>query len=96
MYKSDLGLYFAHNIPTFFIGFIGLVFSLTLLPFWCYHFQLAISGVTTREDIKFRKHSEQIGMSQNSKWKNLITSWCGPLQPSLDLIFSNFYEFFSI
>ncbi|CAF2477844.1 unnamed protein product [Rotaria sp. Silwood2] len=84
MYKNDPGLYFAYNIPSFFIGFIAFVLLFALASFWCYHLGLAMSGATTREDIKFQRHSKEIGISQGSKWRNLIVSWCGPLQPSVN------------
>jgi hypothetical protein len=81
-YKDDPGLYFAHNIPSFFIGFLSLMLSFTLSSFWFYHCGLAMSGATTREDIKFRKHSKENESPRGSRWKNLIISWCGPLQTS--------------
>lgn len=83
IYKDDPGLYFAHNIPSFFIGFIAFMLFFTLVSFWCYHCGLAMSGATTREDIKFQRQSKERGAPQGSKLKNLMTSWCGPLQPSL-------------
>jgi hypothetical protein len=87
IYKDDPGLYFAYNIPSFFVGFIGLVLFLTLSSFWCYHCGLAMSGATTREDIKFQRHSKENGIPQGSRWKNILVSWCGPLQPPL-VVFS--------
>lgn len=81
-YKSDPGLFLAYNIPSFFIGFIALSLVFTLASFWCYHCGLAMSGATTREDIKFQRHSKEQGHATGSKWKNLIVSWCGPLQPA--------------
>ncbi|CAF3418929.1 unnamed protein product [Rotaria socialis] len=84
IYKNDPGLYFAYNIPTFFVGFIAFVFVATLAPFWCYHLGLALTGVTTREDIKSRREEKQAGIPQSSKCTNLVVSWCGPLQPSVD------------
>ncbi|CAF1150239.1 unnamed protein product [Adineta steineri] len=83
-YKNEPGLYLAYNIPSFFIGFISIMLFFTLLSFWCYHCGLAMSGATTREDIKFQRHSKESGIPQGSKWKNLIVSWCGPLQPSVN------------
>jgi hypothetical protein len=83
MYKNDSGLYFIYNIPTFFLGFIAFMLLFTLLSFWFYHCGLAMSGVTTREDMKFQRQSKENRILQGSKWKNLIASWCGPLQPSL-------------
>ena len=80
---KDPGLYFVYNIPSFFIGFIALMLFFTLTSFWFYHCGLAMSGATTREDIKFQRHSKENGFPQGSKWKNLMNSWCGPLQPSL-------------
>ncbi len=82
VYKNDTGLYFAYNIPSFFIGFVGFMMFFTLISFWCYHCGLAMNGATTREDIKFQRHSKERGIPQGSKRKNLIVSWCGPLQPS--------------
>jgi hypothetical protein len=90
-YKDDPGLYFAYNIPSFFVGFIGLMLFFTLTSFWCYHCGLAMSGATTREDIKFQRHSKESGVPQGSRWKNVLVSWCGPLQPSL-VFFSFFCE----
>ncbi len=82
VYKDDPGLYFAYNVPSFFIGFIAFMLTFTLISFWCYHCGLAMSGATTREDIKFQRHSKEIGLPQGSKWRNIVISWCGPLQPS--------------
>lgn len=82
-YKTDVGLYFAYNIPSFFIGMIALVLFFTLSSFWCYHCGLAMSGATTREDLKFHRHTKELGIAQGSRWRNLIVSWCGPMQPSL-------------
>ncbi len=87
MYENDPGLYFAYNIPSFFIGFIAFMLLFTLVSFWFYHCGLAMSGATTREDIKFHRHSKENGISQGSRWKNLVVAWCGPLQPSLVLFF---------
>jgi hypothetical protein len=87
LYENDPGLYFAYNIPSFFIGFIAFMLLFTLVSFWFYHCGLAMSGATTREDIKFHRHSKENGISQGSRWKNLVVAWCGPLQPSLVLFF---------
>ncbi|CAF1045110.1 unnamed protein product [Adineta ricciae] len=83
-YKDDPGMYFAYNVPSFFIGFLGVMLFLTLMPFWVIHCGLTMSSTTTREDIKFKKHAKEHGIPQGSKWKNLIMSWCGPLQPSIN------------
>ncbi|UJR10008.1 hypothetical protein I4U23_014231 [Adineta vaga] len=56
MYKNEPGLYFAYNIPSFFLGFISFFLMFTLASFWFYHCGLAMSGATTREDIRLRKH----------------------------------------
>jgi hypothetical protein len=55
IYKNDPGLYFAYNIPSFFVGFVAAVLLFTLSSFWCYHCGLAMSGATTREDVSFKK-----------------------------------------
>jgi hypothetical protein len=91
IYKNDAGLYFAYNIPSFFIGFVAFMMTFTLASFWCYHCGLAMSGATTREDIKFQRHSKEIGLPQGSKSRNLMVSWCGPLQPSFVFIFYSNY-----
>ena len=96
IYKDDPGLFFAYNIPSFFIGFVGLMMFFTLISFWCYHCGLAMSGATTREDIKFQRHSKDIGIPQRSKGKNLMISWCGPLQPSLVCICFDFIRNYNV
>ena len=53
-YKDQSGLFFAYNIPNFVIGFIAGILILSLCPFWCYHCGLAMSGQTTREDVRRR------------------------------------------
>ncbi|UJR36071.1 hypothetical protein I4U23_028807 [Adineta vaga] len=83
-YKNDPGMYFAYNVPSFFNGFIGLMLFMTLLPFWFLHCGLTMSATTTKEDVQFKKHTKERGLAQNPKWKNLISSWCGPLQPSVN------------
>jgi hypothetical protein len=51
MYKDQPGLYFAYNIPSFFIGFVAIMLLFSLSSFWCYHCGLAMSGQTTRENV---------------------------------------------
>lgn len=82
-YKSDPSMYFAYNIPSFFVGFVGLMLFLTLAPFWCIHCGLTMSNTTTKEEAKFRKRAKDNDVPRRSKWKNLLLSWCGPLRPSL-------------
>jgi palmitoyltransferase ZDHHC9/14/18 len=82
-YKSDPGLYFAYNIPSFFIGFVAVMLFLTLMPFWFVHCGLTMNNTTTKEEAKFHQHAKENGIPRRSKWKNLILSWCGPVQPSL-------------
>ena len=83
VYKNDPGLFFAYNIPSFFIGFIALMFLLTLSSFWCYHCRLAMSGATTREDMKSQgRGAKERGAGPRSYCRNLMMTWCGPVQPS--------------
>lgn len=92
IYKDDPGMFFAYNIPSFFIGFIALMLFFTLVSFWCYHCGLAMSGATTREDIKFKRHTKEVGLPQGSKWRNVLISWCGPLQPSFVFLSNRIFE----
>ena len=80
---DDPGQKFAYNIPSFLVGIIAFMLFLTLSSFWCYHCRLAMSGTTTREDLKFRKSSKEIEVVQGSKWMNLVRTWCRPLPPPL-------------
>ncbi|CAF3141164.1 unnamed protein product [Rotaria sp. Silwood2] len=84
IYKDQSGLFFAYNIPSFFNGFVGLCLALSLFPFWCNHCGLAMNDVTTKENVRHRKGSEDNEFSTGSRCQNLIQSWCGPLRPSVD------------
>ncbi|CAF4103360.1 unnamed protein product, partial [Adineta steineri] len=84
IYKNEIGLFFAYNIPSFFNGFVGFCFMFTLIPFWCYHCRLTMNGETTRDDIRYKKHLEKNELPRGSRCHNLIASWCGPTRPSVN------------
>lgn len=52
VYKNDVGLFIAYNVPSFFIGVVAILLIMMLTPFSCYHCSLACEGVSTREKVR--------------------------------------------
>ncbi|CAF0957976.1 unnamed protein product [Adineta ricciae] len=90
LYKDNPGVYVAYNIPSFFIAVVAFFLMFTLASFWCYHCGLAMNGITTRDDMRYRKHLERNELPHGSRCQNLMESWCGPLRPPVN--WSELYE----